>query len=74
MRRSSRALPPKALRLFEFTADEHHEYGKQGRRRTRIGRRCMRCGSGVPRSEDETYWGTGLCGWCHHMLKKTERE
>jgi len=62
------------LRLFEFTTEEHHEHGKQGRRRTRIGPRCMRCASGVPRSEDEIYWRSGFCGWCFHMYQKMLRE
>lgn len=62
------------MRLFKFTDEEAHEYGKQGRRKTRVGRRCARCGTGVPRSEDETYWQSGFCGWCDHQYQKLLRE
>jgi hypothetical protein len=62
------------MRLFEFTSEEDHEYGKQGRRPPRIGRRCMRCGGGIPRCEGDVYDGSGLCGWCYHMYQKLIRE
>jgi len=58
------------VKLFEFTSEEHYEHGSWGSRKTRIGKRCMRCGGGVPRSERETFDHSGFCGWCHHMYQK----
>ena len=43
------------MRLFEFTSEEEHEHGNWGRRKTRVGKRCMRCGGGIPPSERETF-------------------
>lgn len=62
------------MQLFEFTGEEEHEHGRQGRRKTRIGKRCMRCGSGIPYDERETYDHSGFCGWCEHMYEKMLRE
>jgi hypothetical protein len=62
------------VRLFKFTDEEEHEYSKQGRRRTRVGRRCQRCGNPIPTSEGATYDESGLCGWCDHMYQKLVRE
>jgi len=62
------------VRLFEFASEEDHEYGERRRRPTRIGRRCMRCGCGVPHSEGDVYDHSGFCGWCYHMYRKLLRE
>ena len=62
------------LRLFKFTDEETQPYAKSGRRKTRIGRRCQRCGNPVPWSESPVYETSGLCGWCDHMYQKTIRE
>jgi hypothetical protein len=64
------------MQLFEFTGEEEHEAkpGKQGHRRNRVGRRCVRCGNPVPRCEDETYWRSGFCGWCEHAYEKLLHE
>jgi len=34
----------------------------------------MRCGSGIPYDERETYDHSGFCGWCEHMYEKMLRE
>lgn len=36
------------------------------------GAKCAVCGSTVPLSEKDTYFETGMCGWCRHMAEKDD--
>lgn len=34
---------------------------------------CVRCGCGIPLGEWDTYYDSGMCGWCEHMSNKEDR-
>lgn len=38
----------------------------------RAGKRCQVCGSPVPLSEKESYFKTGMCGYCQHVAEKDD--